>query len=326
MARKRNRPIQHFLFYATLFFFRIVSFLPLALTRKSAICLATIAYYAVPRIKKIGMDNLDIAYGDSLTRTEKEAILRGSVKNLALVALEFPQVPYLKNNMDSFNISVKGWDNIDAAKGCVIISAHLGNWEWLLPIGVHLGLRPIVVVRQFDDQRMDTIVNGIRQASGIKTVPKDAAMGPLLRRLQEGWHAGLLADQSPREDAVPVTFFGASTWATIGPAIIAKRSGTPIHPVSIIRDENNGYTVEFFPSLEQEDSGNTLNDLQTNTQRCQDALETMIRKTPEQWLWFHRRWKKRERLEKEWAARSAQRNDDAAVEDTATRPQKESKL
>lgn len=324
MANKRNSPLQHFFFFTTLFFFKVISFLPLALTRKSSVCLATIAYYAVPRIKKIGMANLDIAYGDSLTLKEKEAILRGSVKNLALVALEFPQVPYIKNNMDSLKITVKGWDNIDATKGCVIISAHLGNWEWLLPVGVHLGLRPIIVVRQFDDQRMDTIVNTIRQASGIKTVPKDAAMGPLLRRLQEGWHAGLLADQCPREDAVPVTFFGVSTWATIGPAIIAKRSGTPIHPVSIVRDENNGYTVQFFPPLEQEDSGNTLKDLQINTQRCQDALESIIRKTPEQWLWFHRRWKKRERLEKEWAARTAPKEDDTPVDEAAPSPQKES--
>ena len=269
------------------------------------------------------MANLDIAYGDSLTRTEKETILRKSVKNLALVALEFPQVPYLKDNINSLHINIKGWDNIDVEKGCIIIGAHLGNWEWLLPVGVHMGMRPIVVVRQFDDQRMDTIVNGIRQASGVKTIPKNAAMGPLLRRLQQGWHVGLLADQNPREDAVPVTFFGKSTWATIGPAIIAKRSGKPIHPVSIVRDKNNGYNVEFFPPLELEDSDDTLKDLQINTQRCQDVLETMIRKTPEQWLWFHRRWKKRERLEKEWAERVARKRSNSEANDVATSPQKE---
>ncbi len=323
MARKRNNTLRHLLFFSTLFFFRIISFLPLALTRKSASFLAAIIYHAIPRIRKIGMANLDIAYGDSLTRTEKETILRKSVKNLALVALEFPQVPYLKDNINSLHINIKGWDNIDVEKGCIIIGAHLGNWEWLLPVGVHMGMRPIVVVRQFDDQRMDTIVNGIRQASGVKTIPKNAAMGPLLRRLQQGWHVGLLADQNPREDAVPVTFFGKSTWATIGPAIIAKRSGKPIHPVSIVRDKNNGYNVEFFPPLELEDSDDTLKDLQINTQRCQDVLETMIRKTPEQWLWFHRRWKKRERLEKEWAERVARKRSNSEANDVATSPQKE---
>jgi hypothetical protein len=50
-------------------------------------------------------------------------------------------------------------------------------------------------------------------------------------------------------------------------------------------------------------SGQYLEDLVFNTQRCQDALETIIRAHPEQWLWFHQRWRKRERLEKEWAFR-----------------------
>ena len=307
MSHKRIGLVQHISYFAIVFFFNTLSLLPLSVTRRLAVGLAAVAYYLVPRIKKIGLANLDIAYGDSLTRKEKMRILRGSVRNLVLVALEFPQVPKIKENFDAMKITVKGLENVDKAKGCVFASAHLGNWEWLLPVGVHFGLRPVIIVRPFDDTRLDKLIDTTRQASGISTVPKHAALDPMLHKLQEGYQAGLLADQNPREDAVPVTFFGQATWATIGPAIIAMRSQTPIHPVSIIRGDNYEYTVEFFPALPLEYTGNTPLDLQTNTQRCQDALEQLIRQHPEQWLWFHRRWKRRERLEQEWAARTARK-------------------
>lgn len=324
MSRKRNRLVQNILFYPMLLFFKITACLPLSLIRKSGTALATLAYYFVPRIKKVGMANLDIAYGDTLTREEKKKILRGSVKNLALVALEFAHVPAIKGNLDKMNITVKGIENVDPAAGSVLVSLHLGNWEWLLPVTVHIGFRPVVVVRQFDDRRMDAIVNDIRQQSGMKMVPKDAALGPLLLRIQEGWQAGLLADQNPREDAVPVTFFGQSTWATIGPAMIAMRAQVPIQPVSIVRNEDYGYTAEFFPAMELQYSGDTLADLQINTQRCQDALEAIIRRNPEQWLWFHRRWKKRERLEQEWAERIARRKEKSNSGTAETQIEKES--
>lgn len=313
MSHKHIGLLQHISYFAIVFFFTIFSFLPLLVLRRLATTLAACAYYLVPRIKIVGMANLDIAYGDELTRQEKMDILRGSVRNLALVALEFPKVSLFRKDFDTMNITVKGWENVDATSGAVFVSAHLGNWEWLLPVGVHFGLRPVVVVRPFDDPRMDRLIERVRELSGVKTLPKHAALGPLLHRLQQGWHAGLLADQNPREDAVPVTFLGKSTWATVGPAIIAMRAHVPIHPVCITRSDNYAYIVEFFPALPLDDTGDTLVDLQRNTQKCQDALERIIRQHPEQWLWFHRRWKRRERLEQEWAERLARKKKKAVA-------------
>ncbi len=310
MAHKRSRLIQHITYAACLAFFKIFSWTPLPVAHAVGAGLARAAYHLVPRIKTIGMANLDIAYGDSLSRQEKERILRGSVKNLGLVAVEFTRVPTLLEQVPNMNISVKGLEHVDKTRGGVIFSGHLGNWEWMLPVGAHLGIRGIVIARAFDDPRMNAFVDKTRRASGLKIVLKDAAMEPLLRKIPEGYYAGLLADQSPRDNAVPVTFFGEPTWATIGPALIAMRSNTPIYPVSMTRDDHGDYTIEFYPALELADTGNTLADLQSNTQLCQDALETMIRKHPEQWLWFHKRWKKRPRLEREWAERVARKKAD----------------
>ncbi|MCK5861411.1 MAG: lysophospholipid acyltransferase family protein [Candidatus Hydrogenedentes bacterium] len=321
MASKHNKITQNLTYFSILLFFKIFSFLPLSISRKLATVFASIAYHTVPRIKKIGMANLDIAYGDELDYAEKEQILRGSVKNLATVAVEFPKMPTLANKEGATHVTIKGKENIPTSTGSVFIGSHFSNWELVMPLGSYLGLHIIIIVRQFDDRRMDALVDGIRRASGVKTVPKDAAMKPLLSKLREGWHTGILADQNPRKNAVPVTFFGAPTWATIGPALIAMRTETPMIPVFMTRSKDGSYTMEISPAIPLENSGDTHTDLQTNTQRCQDALEAIIRKHPEQWLWFHRRWKKRDQLEQEWAERLAQRKADATPDTSGTREQ-----
>jgi KDO2-lipid IV(A) lauroyltransferase len=169
-------------------------------------------------------------------------------------------------------------------------------------------------VRGFDDPRMDRAVDAVRQSELVRTLDKNAATGPMIGKLREGWVAGVLADQNPRENGAPVRFFGAPTWGTIGPALIARRARVPIYPVSMVRDGAGVYTLVFYPPLELQSTGDLLADLTENTQRCQDAIEAMVRACPGQWLWFHRRWRSRERLAREWAARLARRGDRGGAE------------
>ncbi len=308
MPSKGKTWMRRLLFYPSLTFFWITRLLPLPMARFLGVILARTAWHVVPRMKTIGRANLDLAYGDSLSVEEKDRILRGAVRNLGIVAVEFSRMNRLTPEEIDRYVSVKGFSNVSRDRGAVMVGAHLGNWEWLMPAGVHLGLDMIIVVREFDEPRMNALVDRVRQDSGARTIAKTAAMGPLLRKVREGAVAGLLADQSPRDNGVPVTFFGRRTWATAGPVLIALRAHVPVHPISMVRDENGHYTFEFFPALEMAHTGNLFEDLEENTQRCQDALEAIIRAHPEQWLWFHRRWKTRDRLEQEWNARKNRRN------------------
>jgi KDO2-lipid IV(A) lauroyltransferase len=197
-------------------------------------------------------------------------------------------------------------ENVDPTRGAVMLGAHLGNWEWLGPGMTSEGpLRGAEIVRPLDDPAMNAFVDSMRRASGVVTIERDGAGTEMMRWLKEGYCIGILADQSPRENAVPVTFFGQPCWATIAPVMAALRGKVAVHPVSMMRDADGGYTIDMYPALEIQKTGDFLRDLVDNTQRCQDALEAMIRKNPGQWLWMHRRWKRRERLEREWAEREA---------------------
>jgi len=50
------------------------------LARCLGIGLAGITYYCLPRVKKVGLANIDLAYGDTLSDAEKRRILWASVR------------------------------------------------------------------------------------------------------------------------------------------------------------------------------------------------------------------------------------------------------
>ena len=308
MPRRRNPLLQALVTGACIGYIRLTRLLPLSFNHFLAGILGRAAYYLVPRIRRVGLANLDLAYGDALSPAEKRRILRGAVANVARVAAEFSRMPAMAAQRFEGFVHIEGAEHTDLNKGCVFIGGHFGNWEWMAPaMGSH-GYKVAEIVRPLDDPRLDRIVDQHRRADCVTTIPKNDAGREIFRLLKEDWFVGILIDQSPRENGVPVTFFGQPCWATIAPAMIAARSRMPIHPVSMLRGSDGRYTLRFYPAIDMVRSGNLHDDLQTNTQRCQDAFERIVRENPEQWLWFHRRWKTRPRLENEWNARINREN------------------
>lgn len=281
-----------------------MSLLPVTTARAITKALGRVVLQLMPRLHRVGKEQLDLAYGDTLSDEEKRQILHEAMDNLAIVAAEFAHGPRLA--AAGFpNVSVRGFEHFDPDRAAVIFSGHLANWELMASIyGAHS--RTLAeVVRPLGFPPMNAFVDRMRRAMGATTVPKFAASKELLRLLETGTDVGILIDQSPRDTAVPVTFFGRECWATVGAVMLAQRANVPMHFFGMHRKPDHSYEVEISPAITFVNTGRKLEDLQTNTQACQDVLEEFIRRYPGQWLWFHRRWKRRPRLEKEWAARLA---------------------
>ncbi|MBX3175923.1 MAG: lysophospholipid acyltransferase family protein [Candidatus Hydrogenedentes bacterium] len=303
MAR-RSRLARAVVAGATRAFIAVTSRTPLKLNRAIAVCGGRALARCVPRVYRVARANLELAYGDSLSGPEKHRILRGCVDNLALVAAEFGHLQSLAREQGAGRaLTVEGAEFIERGRGYLCIGAHLGNWELMAPCMAASGYPVAEVVRPFDDPGVDRVIDGIRTAGGIVTIPKDRAGGEILNRLKAGYLVGILADQSPRDNGVPVTFFGAPCWATVGPVMIAVRAKVPVVPVALVRRADGGYVLRFYPPITMSRTGDLRADLRENTQKCQDAIEAMVREYPAQWLWLHRRWKERPRLAREWAAR-----------------------
>ena len=299
----------HVLSLFTIGFLRVSAALPIAFVRAFAVGIGRVALFLLPRLHRVGMQNLDLAYGDTLSSAEKRRVLRGAMDNMALVAAEFSRLPLLAGQGSVPWVDVEGVEQVDLARGGILISGHLGNWEFMASAVARHGVKIAEVVRPLRHPRVNEIVDATRRAGGFDTIPKAKAAVEVFRRMRAGELVGVLIDQAPRESAVPVTFFGKPCWATAAPVIFAVRGKAPVHLAVMRRKPDGRYALRVSPAITLTRSGDFRQDLLENSQRLQDALEAEIRENPEQWLWFHRRWKARPQLEAEWNARAKRDND-----------------
>ena len=180
-------------------------------------------------------------------------------------------------------------------RGVMLLTAHLGNWELgALAHGAVEG--PVhVVVRPLDNALVDRLVARLRCAHGNSVISKRHSARQVLKVLKENGTVGILADQNTvREEAVFVDFFGVPAASTKGFAQLAMRSGAAVVPaVAWWKIASGRHVVEYGPPIDLIRTGDASRDIEVNTQRFQNALEERVRSNPGQWLWIHRRWKTR---------------------------------
>ena len=252
------------------------------------------------RDRRIALFNLGIAFPQR-SRAERRRILRVSCRNLGRVAAEFCHLSQLTADTLSQFVTFAdraAWDRAIAAaaqKGAVIATAHFGNWELLAYAHGLLGHPVTLVHRPMHNPLFDDAITALRAAAGTRSIRKKAAAKEALRALRQHQILVIPSDQNQTLSfGVFVDFFGKPACTTPGAARLAMLTGAPVVPVFLVRDgESARHRVEMLPAIEMVSTGDRDADIRTNTQRCSDAVESMIRRYPEQWIWFHKRWKTR---------------------------------
>jgi KDO2-lipid IV(A) lauroyltransferase len=103
---------------------------------------------------------------------------------------------------------------------------------------------------------------------------------------------GILIDQRVRENqGVEVPFFGHPAWTAAILARMARKTGAPVVPTFALCERPGHYRLYYDkPVLVDDLQGAELEDIPL-TARYLAILEAAIRENPDQWLWYHDRWK-----------------------------------
>lgn len=177
-------------------------------------------------------------------------------------------------------------------KAFLYLTGHCGNWEVLALACSANGYLSAGVGRPLDNPYLDTLLKDMRSRFGCNMISKKKGMRQVLRVLSGGGSVGVLMDQNvDRKEGVFVDFFGTPACTNKGLAILAGR-GYPVVPMFIHRSGDR-YNVTIAPALSLSFSGNEERDIRENTAVFTRVIEEQIRQFPEEWLWFHRRWKTR---------------------------------
>lgn len=243
----------------------------------------------------VALKNLELAYGDQLSAADRERIARESFRSFGMFAIESIKFGYLSDEEVNRRVTVdpgaySDFEEVMArGKGCLMVGAHLGNFEvagrWLVPKGYEL----IALARESRDQRTTEIMTRARERSGIKVITLRQSLKPVLAGLKRNALIAIICDQNASDVFVP--FFGRLTGTADGPAKLALRTGAPLLFFYCVRDGSGAYRVGTEGHLFAERTGDEQADVERVMTEVNARLERMIRRWPEQWLWFHDRWK-----------------------------------
>ena len=275
---------------------KVVRFIP----RQSAMTLTTAIAAVYYRLSKKQRDyticHLKLAYGNEKTDQEIRRIAKGVYRHFAVALVDVIRIPnFMKEGINTY-IRTENTDILKKAqndgKGAIILTGHFGNWElmgaWMAQNNHDIRVVGAPIVNPW----LDRLVVNMRNQAGYKNISRGQGTREILRALKQGALLGMLIDQDISDiNGVFVDFFRKKAHTAIGPLILAARYGVPIIPMFMHLNKDLTYQVTCYPPIQLVDTGNPKADLIANTQKCSDIYEAVIRQRPEQWAWFHRRWR-----------------------------------
>lgn len=177
---------------------------------------------------------------------------------------------------------------LQKGRGVIAISAHLGNWELLAQHFAQRGLPVVTAARENPNPYLDRWIVDLRAQSTIITLHRGQQSSGLqvLRTLRRGSVFALLIDQDTKVRSVFVPFFGRPASTPVAPAELAIKVNAPVVFSYIVREGEKHRVV-----LEEVDT-NGLEDATALTALLTKKIEEAVKKYPEQWVWFHERWKR----------------------------------
>jgi KDO2-lipid IV(A) lauroyltransferase len=291
--------LRHQLEYAPVWLLvHFIGILPRPLARAMGILLGYKMYFLLARLRRVGMRNLKLAFPER-SRRERKKILRGVYVSLGRQLAEFCLFPHYTRENAKDLFSYDGFENYEAAhargKGIFYLTAHFGGWEVSSFVHSLHGHPMHIIVRDLDNPYVQRLVQHYRSLHGNQTHDKDDFARGLIEAMRNGEGVGVLMDTNMTPpQGVFVDFFGTPACTASGIARVALRTDAAVIPAFMIWDSILGrYRLRFEPALELIRTGDDEADAIANTARFTKAIEDIVRRFPEQWLWVHRRWKTR---------------------------------
>lgn len=171
-------------------------------------------------------------------------------------------------------------------KAVLLLSGHYGNWELLGAYVRRLGYPVDLLVKRQSDERSDKLMNLARHKQGVGVIYTDTGMRSLVDAVRNRRFVAILADQYGGAESETVKFFGIDTLVPSGPAVLVERYGLPYVFGTMRRAKNGRHRLSARTFTDSQGRGR-LEILQSYT----SMLENAIRRSPEMWLWTHRKFK-----------------------------------
>ncbi len=268
--------------------------LPLRLARAIGFLLGSLTSIVARRERRIALQNITRAFPEWSER-RRRATIRAMFRHLGMSLFEILWLPNVDVPIRDRTTVMEGTapmlDIVDRGGGVIVFTGHCGNWEWLAFSTGLLGRPVSVLQRERNEAQLNRFITETRARAGVRTIDRGSTASgrELIYSLRRGGILAFLIDQNIRTESAKVPFFGVPALTPIGPAKLVIRTGASIVTAFIERGADGLQHIRFSePWTASRDE-----DPVALTARLTHEIENQIRRVPEQWVWFHERWRER---------------------------------
>ena len=248
--------------------------------------LAQLFYNHLVIRQKEARKNIAIAF-PRYSEARRELILKNSYIFFIRNTMQFLSFP---KGFQNAHITVNGKEYLDKAltkkKGVILVTGHFGVWEIML---AWFGLNQysmLVVGQKQKNSGADTFVNQLRENTGIKMIPRKSSLEFMYEALARNNILTLASDQDAKKRGIFVKFFSLPASTPKGAGRFHLEYGSPLIFVTCHLERPNNHVLDILPIPTDSNSN-----IASITQSFTLMLENIITAYPEQYFWFHRRWK-----------------------------------
>lgn len=276
-------------YYVTMLFIKFLKLLPSSTRFSLAKSLGTLGYKLVKSRRITALANLKLAFPEK-SEAERERI---ALKSFQVMSKAFLSTLWFDSYLkDDKNVKIENMDILDKAyakgKGVVIATLHMGNMEASLKVAEKYHV--VTVAKKQRNPYIDKFITENREQLNITLLKKDKTTSrKLFEALEEKSIVALFSDH--RDKGAEIEFFGENTIAPTGAVSLALKYDVPlILGYNVLHDDNTctSYVAEEIELIKGE---NFKESVFLNTQLLINKMEKIISENPEQWMWFHDRWK-----------------------------------
>jgi len=247
--------------------------------------------WACFRQTKIMAANIDLVYGNTLSKQERRSIIRGAGAHGAMVLLDFFWFSWFTRRriLKYVTCCDKMREIIASKTSALLFSSHFGNWELGARYGAIMGRRYVSIFAPLGTSLTQALLFRVRTNTGADMVARKGAVASLLRAVRDGALIAILLDQrvKVKDGGIFVNFMGKPALISSVAGVLSKRRQLPLALTTAMYLSGGRCRVQIDKIL----PGDCGLDETAVTQWVADAMEEQIKRDPAQWFWMYRRWR-----------------------------------
>ncbi|MEW5692703.1 MAG: hypothetical protein AB1765_05355 [Candidatus Hydrogenedentota bacterium] len=260
--------------------------------------LGNLFYIILPLRKNVAVKNINKVFPDKDNKLKKN-ILRDTYKHFALF---FSQFAYLSLNPELLPEIVDGTEVekieriYSGNNSLIIVTGHIGVWEIG---GLYLNIRGLpvtILVKRQKNSYVASKLDKLRWTQEVDVLNRGDGLRQLVKSVKENKIPVMVGDQDGGTGGEMIPFFNKEASMTKGFAVLSYKYKIPVIPVFAVVNWLPGtkdYKIKMIVDepiqpdfkLPKEEFVKSI------LLNYNKVLEKMINRYPDQYFWFHKRWK-----------------------------------